>query len=729
MSDLRTKWVLLGSLAGVMAGYALGIWAPGFMLNTAFIGGLFLNGLKVIIAPLIVTSIVVAIAALGKNGKVGRSTLSAILYFAATTAIAVAIGLILVLVIRPGVGLASTGGFYPGFLSEFQSMTMEQFLESLIPSALPGAIVQGNYLGLVMVSIAFGLVLLKLGRRAKKISDLVQDFNQLVFTVIEWLMLALPIGLLFLVGQSVAGSPGTVGQLFNGMGSYALVVLGAFAIHALLVLPLALKIYTRRNLLETSGHLIPAFAAAFGSSSAVVALPVTTDCVVNRCRIDNRAGSYVLPLGSVLNVNATAAYAVIGTLFVAQIFGIALSVPQIILIALTAIALSFGVSAVPYSSLFIMFVLFGISGFPPEAYTGIGLILGFDWLLDRIRAVVNVWSDSVGAAIVAETFEFKTARKGALNRAKSSQRSTSLERPETPYRSRQDSRGSRPDRTRTAPDGGRGRSSDRSDSPPKPVRGRGSRSDYAPAKERSPFAIDSVEDHPVDLESRIPARDRRPDTRPRRNGSRTVERSDESRTARRPQRQSATNELNRKPPEKEVAKADSADRYSPSKPTRPIYVIPPPPPLPVMGDRQTRPAEISKEIEKEKPVVESEKISEDTASREISAVTVEEEMDDIQPTPTAVDDEYSEPDITDDQSEEQPLKSESVDEGEPTEGVETTEDEQQKEIQFGRKSKGRTVRQEEKPEPKEEPADTKEEINYKIEAQSFGRSRKKRTRK
>ncbi|MDF1544761.1 MAG: cation:dicarboxylase symporter family transporter [bacterium] len=772
MTDAKLKWIMFGSILGILAGFALGYALPEAMVAVGFIGGLFLNGLKVLIAPLIVTSIVVGITSLGSGAKVGRTTISAILYFAATTAIAVTIGLVLTLLIRPGAGVDMTGATFPQILSNYQGLSFPAILGSLIPASVPAAVLQGNYLGLAIISIILGFVLSQLGRAGKKLTDLFTDFNDLVFKLIQLVMLAMPVGLLFLIGYVVASNPGSIEPLFSGTLSYALVVLVAFAIHGFLVLPAALKILTSRSIRHTSSRLLPAFAAAFGTASSVATLPVTTDCAINRCQIDRRAGSYVLPLGSVLNVDGTAMYAIIGMLFIAQAFAVALTFPQILLLSLVAVALSFGVSAIPNSSLFIMFVMMGVGGFPTEAYGGLGILAIFDWLFDRLRTMLNIWSDTVGAAVVAETFEFKTASGSRSSRARSGQRPGRRERSADSSSSKWSDRKSRSERPsdRRSSDGRtddhksedrrpiRGRRAERNDSRVAPERRGQQRTEFNPRKEPSPFQVSAAEDHPIDLDSPVTAATRRRSEsrngRPDRHSARSTENGD-NRSARRESskvsEQSASTDRERtrdirtaapRPerkrdlsPEPVASSVEKSSSETTSTETVSPPYMPPPPPLPVFDRKPERDKPVESESKPEPtPVAEQPKPAESVPKppvKQPDSQPAEEQaeisFDPPKPAPTKM------------EPKETPFEVEDIAPAVTVvdDEIEETELEEVAAPRYGRKVHRKGVRSSGQSAPQESNADESQESDedsakeeaFSTASQSFGRTIKKKPRK
>ncbi len=470
MTDKSSKVVPFGILIGILAGAALGAVVPGFMQAIDFIGRLFINALQVVVVPLILAAIISGVASFGDLPKIGRTGARVIAYFAATSAIAVIIGLVLALVINPGSGVseealkayALPGGYPTGNVSDM--------LSALIPLNLPAGIVGGQYLGLILFSIFAGGILATMGAGARTVTTFFRQFNDVIMKLVRLLLYAAPVGVFSIVGSAVASNSGSVEGLTRGFGWYALTILIGLAIQAFVVLPVILGRFTGRSPVDYLRSLSPALMTALGTSSSAATLPVTYRCAVDDGHVDQRAGALVLPLGAVANLNGTAMSVIVATLFLANVFGLTLGAMQIAVMVATTLLVSIGVAGMPMATPIVTTIVLSVVGFSPvQILLGTSAIMALDWLVDRGRAFVNVWGDAVGVAVIAETFEFKTARRVA---------------------SRPSDRGrdaARPPRSRTRSDSDRGRSRPDSRTPRKPARassgprtGRGSK----PASER-----------------------------------------------------------------------------------------------------------------------------------------------------------------------------------------------------------------------------------------------------
>lgn len=417
MTGKTTNTILVLMLIGIALGAALGFLIPGVMLSVSVIGELFVSALQLIVMPLIVTGIIAGVASLGRVRRLGRPLITALVYFVGTTALAVGIGLVLAMFILPGGGVSTAGAALPREMAALKSTGISDILLSFIPTSLPQAVIEGQYLGMIVFSLFFGGVLATLGARGRLVGDFVRGVREVILRLVYVILYAAPIGLLSVAGTIVAKNSGSLGEL-SGSLSYYLLTLGAgLLIHTIIVLPVILRFLGHRSPLGYFRNMTPALSTALATGSSAVAFPLTYTGVVDKNRVDSRAGALALPLGMTMNLNGTAMYVVIAALFIAQAFGMSLSALQIILIAVVSILVSLGAASIPHAGIFLLVFVLRAGGFPPEAYAGIGLIVAVDWLFDRFRAVVNVWGDAVGAAVVATALETEVPRERGATRA------------------------------------------------------------------------------------------------------------------------------------------------------------------------------------------------------------------------------------------------------------------------------------------------------------------------
>ena len=396
------------------------------------VGDMFLNGLKLIIVPLVTTSIILAVANLGGGDDFGRLGGKTLLYYLTTSALAILVGLVLVNLVAPGV----TGGrgiLAGGDVSAFQAedaavgervggRTAGDFLNvfrEMVPPNLVDAAAQGQLLGLIVASMLVGYFLTRVvADRRGVLMRFVEGVYDLTLMVTHLVLALAPIGVFALIAATVALQFAKLypddrfGEFIAGIGAFAGVAVAALALHFLVTLPLILLLVARVNPLRHYAAMAPALVTAFSTASSSATLPLTMECVEHRAGVSNRVTSFTLPLGATVNMDGTALYECVAAIFICQAFGVDLSFGQQFLIVVTALLTSVGVAGVPSASLVAIAVILGsvqsqIGGLPQ--YEGVNLIAGmallfvFDRPLDMCRTAVNVFSDSVGAATIART--------------------------------------------------------------------------------------------------------------------------------------------------------------------------------------------------------------------------------------------------------------------------------------------------------------------------------------
>jgi Na+/H+-dicarboxylate symporter len=398
MTD-RASWVIIPSIVvATVLGGVFGYYLPEVAVSLGFLGRIFVSALKLVAMPLVFCAIIAGIASLRSAGRSGRVTSVALIYFAASSVLAVGIGLGVAYLIQPGVGVTLPNTGAPSWVASMPGAG--NIIEGIIPSNVLGAISNGNLLGVVMLSIAIGFVLAGFGRRAKLVIDVVDIVYRAMIKLIGLLMYAAPLGLFFLVASIVGTNIAQVSELMAGLLSFLLTLVAGYAVLGLVALPLILWFLAGRNPVSYFINTIPALSTAFATASSATALPVTYDCVVERNNVDRGAGAIVLPLGASINMNGTAMFVTVAALFVAQAAGISLTLAQILLVAVVAAFVPAGLVGVPGAGIVVLVLAFRAADFPPAAYAGLGLLVSAEWLFDRMRSKINVWGDAVGAATV-----------------------------------------------------------------------------------------------------------------------------------------------------------------------------------------------------------------------------------------------------------------------------------------------------------------------------------------
>ncbi|XP_078672327.1 excitatory amino acid transporter 1-like [Branchiostoma floridae x Branchiostoma belcheri] len=415
----------------------------------AFPGELFLRMLKCMILPLILCSIISALAALDAktSGRVGGR---AVAYYAFTTLIAVIIGIILVVSIHPGQGdpskieragssrrVSAADSFldlirnmFPDNIAQacFQSYN-SRIIESTVPNpaytppnitamaatmttvmmngtAIPEEITvfvtQGGYsdrlnvLGIISFSIFFGIVLGRMGEKGKPLVQVFTIFNDCIMTLVYLIMWYSPIGIMFLIAGKIMQMIDPA-KLVGQLGMYMVTVIAGLAIHGFIILPGLYLIFTRKNPFKYIAGIGQALVTAFGTASSSATLPVTIRCLEDKNGVDPRVARLVLPVGATINMDGTALYEAVASIFIAQVNGITLNFGQIVAVSVTATAASIGAAGIPSAGLITMVIVLTAVGLPIEDVT---LLFAIDWFLDRFRTATNVLGDSIGAGII-----------------------------------------------------------------------------------------------------------------------------------------------------------------------------------------------------------------------------------------------------------------------------------------------------------------------------------------
>lgn len=432
---LRENLLTILTVAGVVLGLVVGLiirastdtkFTEREVSYIYFLGDIFLRLLKLLILPLIMSSLVSAVGSLdlSLSGKIGGR---AVAYYLLTTVLAVILGIILVVSIQPGNRIGDKD--VEADSSKGRNITITDTLLDLVRNMVPPNVVQAciqqyqsvlvmpednptaaltdwhikgefidqmNILGLVVISIAFGIALSSTRSESQGIIRLVREFNYVIMKITGWVIWLSPVGIIFLIVSKMLEID-SLSEMFGSLGLYFVTVAGGISFHGFVILPLIYFLLTRNNPYKFIGHMGKAMATAFGTSSSSATLPVTMQCLEENAKVDPRVSKFVLPIGATINMDGTALYEAVAAIFIAQLRGRALGFGNIIAISITATAASIGAAGIPQAGLVTLVMVLDTIGLPAE---DVSLILAVDWLLDRFRTLVNVLGDSFGASIV-----------------------------------------------------------------------------------------------------------------------------------------------------------------------------------------------------------------------------------------------------------------------------------------------------------------------------------------
>lgn len=389
--------ILLGFIvAAMLLGVLCGWYWGQEMQQIEWIGTLFLNALKMTILPLILAAVISGVSSLGDVRKLGRLGGITVLYYLATTAVAVFIGLVMVNLIQPGVGLHLASTSIPANVVGKDAAGISDIMLSMVSPNLIESAANTQLLPIIIFAIFFAAAVTTLGERGKPVLAFFNGVNDAMMKLVAWLMYFVPIGIFALVAGRLGKAGG--GDAFmleiRAVGWHILTVLSGLAIH-FIFLYFVLIVVARRNRRYLVG-MLSALLTAFGTASSSAALPVTMECAKEN-DIDERAVRFVIPLGSTINMDGTALYEAAAVMFIAQAYGIDMSIGQQVIIFVTATLAAVGAAGIPEAGLVTMVIVLTAVNLPLE---GIALLLAVDWFLDRFRTAVNVWGDTVGAAVV-----------------------------------------------------------------------------------------------------------------------------------------------------------------------------------------------------------------------------------------------------------------------------------------------------------------------------------------
>lgn len=485
---LKRNLFVLFTVAAVALGVILGFALRPHNLSLreikyfSFPGELLMRMLQMLVLPLIVSSLVTGISSLDSKAS-GKMGVRAVVYYMVTTLIAVFIGIVTVIIIRPGKGsrdspIEKSGTIEPvqaadAFLDLIRNMfppnlveacfkqyktgykktvytrnvsvalnlseslnitepslvvnltrvlhTVQETVEETVPvSGSSGGV---NALGLVVFSMCFGLVIGNMKQQGQALRDFFDCLNEAIMRLVAIIIWYAPVGILFLIAGKIVEMK-NLAEVGGQLGMYTVSVIIGLLIHGLFVLPLLYFLVTRRNPYSFIGGLLQALITAFGTSSSSATLPITFRCLEENNRVDKRVTRFVLPVGATINMDGTALYEAVAAIFIAQVNDMDLNFGQILTISITATAASIGAAGIPQAGLVTMVIVLTSVGLPTEDIT---LIIAVDWFLDRLRTTTNVLGDSLGAGIVEHL------SRGELQNPDADVRNSVIEENEKPY--------------------------------------------------------------------------------------------------------------------------------------------------------------------------------------------------------------------------------------------------------------------------------------------------------
>lgn len=408
---MKLHWkIFIAIVAALVAGQVTPVDGDLFKVYD-FLGTLFLNALKMIIVPLIVASIISSMAGLGEGDNLGRLGGKTLLYYTGSSLLAILIGLAVVNVTTPGIidgqpagaqlNLGTDAADLQRALANVEGRDSRDVLDifmRMVPKNIFSAAHEGQMLGLIFFSILFGVFMTRIGGAYR--ATLQQFWRGVADTMVAMTMFIMrfaPVGVFCLIAETVSAT---------GFGAFApvlgffLTVVAALALHMFVAMPLALTVLGRIKPALHFKAMSPALLTAFSTASSSATLPLTMECLEERAGVSRKTSSFVLPLGATVNMDGTALYECVAAMFIAQAYGLDLTLATQFTIVLVALLTSIGVAGIPAASLVAIVVILAAVGLPPE---GIGILMVTDRILDMMRTAVNVFGDTCAAVIIARS--------------------------------------------------------------------------------------------------------------------------------------------------------------------------------------------------------------------------------------------------------------------------------------------------------------------------------------
>jgi len=390
-------------LIALVAGGLFGYFFHDKVIYTNWAGEVFLRALNMIIVPLILCSITTGIASVGSGGNLGRLGLKTMSLYIISTLLAIITGFLLVTSIKPGIG-ADLGFKMPVENLSAVSDSFGQTLIKIVPTNIFEALMQGQMLSIIFFAILFGFFITKVADKPQIfLMDLFNSALDVIMKITLFIIKFTPIGIFSITAKVLAqqvAMGNNISEVISRLGLYVVTVLAALLIHGFITLPLMVKVLGKVNPFKHFKNMATPLITAFSTSSSNATLPLTMEAVEDNDGVSNKIASFTLPLGATINMNGTALYECVAVMFIAQAYGVDLTLPQQLIVIFTALLAAIGSAGIPMAGLVMMVVVLQAVGLPLE---GIGLILAVDRILDMFRTALNVYGDTCCAVIIAKS--------------------------------------------------------------------------------------------------------------------------------------------------------------------------------------------------------------------------------------------------------------------------------------------------------------------------------------
>jgi proton glutamate symport protein len=385
-------------LIGIFVGTLIGAFIPILVPTLSIIGIVFIRALKMIVVPLIISSLICGITNIGAGKSLGRIGLKTLVYYLSTSLLALITGLFFVNVFQPGRGVSIELPLATDLNIEHKSIS--ETLINIVPENIFNAMSNTDMLALIFFSILFGVFITKLESSKKEILTIIfEAFFDVMMKITLFVIRFAPVGVMGIVAKVTSEQDNLI-ELIGSLGKFAGVVIIGLGVHFFITLPLILWLIARVNPISHYKSMLSVIFMAFSTASSNATLPVTIETVEEKSGVSNNIASFTLPLGATINMDGTALYELVVAGFIAQLYGIDLSFVQQFVLVSTALLASIGTAGIPMASFVTMTIIFSAIGLPIEAML---IVLPIDRPLDMLRTATNVFSDTCGAVTIAKS--------------------------------------------------------------------------------------------------------------------------------------------------------------------------------------------------------------------------------------------------------------------------------------------------------------------------------------
>lgn len=397
-----TSLIFLSLIAGALTGIVFHYLVPaGYVRDTLFIDGIFyvlgqgfLRLMQMLVVPLVFSSLICGSAAVGDTATLGKIGLKTMVFYLATTALAITMAIVVGGVINPGTGL-DTAHIKAEDISVSEPVSIQETILNVIPKNPVASLADGDMLPIIIFAIFIGIILAKLGSNAGTVIDFFKQFNDIMMEMTDIVMKAAPVGVFCLIARTFAG----IGfNAFFPLLKYMFAVLLALGIHCFIIYMILFKGFTSLSPVKFIRKFIPVMGFAFTTATSNATIPLSIETLERDMGISRKISSFTVPLGATINMDGTAIMQGVAVIFAAQAYGITLGLEQYLTVIATATLASIGTAGVPGVGLITLSMVFNSVGLPVEA---IALIMGIDRIIDMTRTAVNITGDAVCTAIIA----------------------------------------------------------------------------------------------------------------------------------------------------------------------------------------------------------------------------------------------------------------------------------------------------------------------------------------